>query len=177
MRCAWRPLERASENGHVEVVQVLLEHDVDVNTPDIYGVTALHVASDRGQLIVARMLLGHGADASAKLENGATPLHWAKNEGVSRVLLEYGADPNALDSKNWTPLHCAMLSSRIEVARVLLENGEDTNAQYLENGPRYMRRPEKDSLTVCGYCSSMALMSTHGMRGVGRLSGYCSIGK
>jgi len=127
------PLDLTSR-GHLEVVQMLLEHHADVNSSDKnVGYTALHWASMYGQAAIARVLLAKGADVNAKKWDDQTPLHWASNDGVTRVLLEYGADPNARDSDNHTPLHRAMRRESAEAARVLLENGMDANARDSRN--------------------------------------------
>jgi ankyrin repeat protein len=73
-------LERASAEGHVEVVQLLLEHGADAKAQDEKKITPMHVASANGQLGVARVLLEHGADVKAQNKDNETPLHWAKEK-------------------------------------------------------------------------------------------------
>jgi len=129
----YSPLDRAS-CGNVDVVQVLLEHRVDVNSSGKNRrVTALHLVSGCGEVEIARLLLANGADVNAKQRDNQTPLHWAINDGVARVLLEYGADPTTRDSKHRTPLHRVLQGSHAEVARVLLENGVDANTRDYKN--------------------------------------------
>ncbi|CAH2087931.1 unnamed protein product [Euphydryas editha] len=58
------PLHRASMNGHIEVVQVLLEAGIDPNVRTNAG-TALHQAACFGKADVVRILLEAGADLNA----------------------------------------------------------------------------------------------------------------
>lgn len=58
------PLHRASMNGHIEVVQVLLEAGIDPNVRTNSG-TALHQAACFGKADVVRILLEAGADLHA----------------------------------------------------------------------------------------------------------------
>ena len=51
----------ASQNGHVEVVQVLLAHGANVNHAAPYGANALFMASQQGHVEVVQLLLAHGA--------------------------------------------------------------------------------------------------------------------
>ena len=74
------PLHCAAEEGHVEIVNLLLEKGVDVDigangvliTDDgasarvrCSGGTPLHCAAKRGQVEVAKILLARGADCAA----------------------------------------------------------------------------------------------------------------
>jgi ankyrin repeat protein len=63
-------LMMASEQGHAEVVAVLLGAGADVNAKDYKGCTALIWASWRNQFRVARALLDAGADLGARETSG-----------------------------------------------------------------------------------------------------------
>jgi hypothetical protein len=87
----------ASERGHVEVVQWLLENtDINVNHVNNLGWTALLEAiilSDGGprhQRIV-ELLIEHGADVNLADKDGVTPLRHAQQRGYSEIEALLGA--------------------------------------------------------------------------------------
>lgn len=52
---------KASENGHLEVVGILLEHQADVNIVDKMGDSAISLAKLRRRTQIENLLLKHGA--------------------------------------------------------------------------------------------------------------------
>ena len=92
-----RPLHRTSSCERVDIVQLLLKHNVDVHLPNNIGRTPLHHAS-----------------ASGKLE-------------IARLLVQWGADVQARDKTNWTPLHVASTCGHLGVAQFLIDSGADVN--------------------------------------------------
>lgn len=92
-----RPLLHvAAQKGHGSVLQILIEHHVDINERDTNGVTALHLAVENGHEATARLLLQHGADMNACDHQGRSPFYLAVSlgdEDVVRMFLMYGADP------------------------------------------------------------------------------------
>lgn len=127
------PLFVSANQGHANVVQVLLEHGADVNQPvtDI-GVTPLYIACDQGHTEVVRTLLAAAAAGGdgirvnlARTDVGATPLYIAAQKGhvgiVTMLLLEGNADPNAARTDNGiTPLCIAAEKGYDTVVGVLL---------------------------------------------------------
>ena len=92
----------------LDVVKLLLEHDVDPNVKDNDGRTLVLRAAKRGNVDIVKLLLEHGANPNIQ-ENkyGYTPLHYAVKKchvDVARVLLDYGADPTIRDNEGRTPL-------------------------------------------------------------------------
>jgi len=132
-----------------EIVEVLLDHDVDVNTSDKYGRTALHftaLGDDDGFLAllpvkhpdinvkgeIAKLLLCCGANVNAQTGNGITTLHIATEKGYVKVveaLLEHNADVNSTIKYDITPLHIAARKGHLEVVEVLLKFGANTSSQ------------------------------------------------
>jgi ankyrin repeat protein len=76
------PLSAAVAAGHVEIVRMLLEVDVDPNVQQSHGFTPLHAAAKNADLESIRALLDAGADPTIANDAGATP----------RMLAEAGAD-------------------------------------------------------------------------------------
>ena len=62
-------LHAAAENGHLDIVRLLLDHDADIDAQDSMGRTPLHVASQQGHRDIVRLLLEHNADILA-LDSG-----------------------------------------------------------------------------------------------------------
>jgi ankyrin repeat protein len=126
-------LHAASSEGHLDVVQALLENGVDVSAKTKDGWTALHVASSEGHLdVVQALLLAKGVDIDAKTNDGNTALEAASSNGrrdIVEELLEKGADLNAYNRDGWTAFHVASLEGHLDVVQTLLERGADVNAK------------------------------------------------
>ncbi|KAI2490607.1 serine/threonine kinase [Fragilaria crotonensis] len=132
----------ASQNGHLEVVRELLQHDnVDVNlqcTDD--GATALYMASQQGHLEVVRELLQHdNVDVNLQCTSGATALYTAIQNGhveVVRKLLQIdNVDVNIQSTDGTTALYIASQDGHLEVVRELLQHDNvDVNLQCTNDG-------------------------------------------
>ena len=125
----------AAEEGHLEVVRLLLESGADKDTAGTNSWTALHFAALNGHFQVVRLLLEAGADKDAADTGGWTALRIAAEEGhleVVRLLLEAGADKDAADTDGDTALHIAALGGRLEVVRLLLDAAADKDAANTE---------------------------------------------
>ncbi|XP_072894931.1 uncharacterized protein [Hemitrygon akajei] len=103
----------------------MIERHADVNKPDNYGVTPLHVAAAADYPEMVDFLLDCNADIEAKTSGMMqTPVHYAaKYDAASSLncLLKHDADINARDYKQRTPLQLATELDRTESARLLLQ--------------------------------------------------------
>src|SRR5262249_23732085 len=70
-------LVNAAKNRDVTAAQTLLKQRVDVNAPDVDGMTPLHWAAHWDELELAKQLLAAGANAKAANRYGVTALHEA----------------------------------------------------------------------------------------------------
>lgn len=117
------PLSLSSQNGHIRVVETLLQHNADANLKDGNGRTPLSYSSENGCSYVAEMLLQHNADANLKDDNGRTPLSLGSENGkteVVKVLLRYNVDANSKDGSGRTSLSRSAENGHEEVINVLL---------------------------------------------------------
>ena len=135
------PLHLATENGHTQTAEVLIQHGSDVNSRDDLERTPLHLAAQNGHQHIAEFLLQHGSQVNAKtVPWQETPLHLAAQNGhkqLADVLLQHGSDVNA-KSFPWqeTSLHLATENGHTQTAEVLIQHGSDVNSRdVLEQTP------------------------------------------
>ena len=118
------PLQLASMNGHLAVVEVLLAHGADVNIGDHHR-RALRFASEQGHLAVVEVLLAHGANVHADDDSALRDASYHGHAAVVEVLLAHGADVHASDD---AALRNASARGRVAVVEVLLAHGADVHA-------------------------------------------------
>ena len=135
--CFRHVLTDASYNGRVDVVHLLLQHNVNVNrTRHGFYWTALHFASWFGRRKVVELLLEHGAEINALSKAHNTPLRVASENGqleVVQILLEHGADVHIRGEFNQTPFQAATSKNHMEVAQLLLEYGAEKEQEGVAN--------------------------------------------
>ena len=120
----WTPLFWAAQEGHTEIVDLLLDAGANVNFSDPGGFTPLKQAVGEARIATVEHLLLRGADVSrrCKSDGGCTVLHTAAAYGhldCIRLLLLYGADPKARNDDNQTPYDTAIDCDESEAAAVL----------------------------------------------------------
>nr|CAG4646871.1 EOG090X02DA [Megafenestra aurita] len=90
-------LQAASQNGHLEVIKVLLRYKADVEIEDKDGDRAVHHAAFGDEPAVMEVLAQSGADLNARNKRRQTALHIAVNKGhvgVVKTLLELSCHPS-----------------------------------------------------------------------------------
>ncbi|MGY8815806.1 MAG: ankyrin repeat domain-containing protein, partial [Gammaproteobacteria bacterium] len=126
-------LLKASKQQDWETVRTaLLKKDIDVNTAQGDGATALAWSVYWDHQEITELLLRAGADPNVANDYGITPLFLAvKNRNAVMVdaLLEGGANPNATLWSGESPLMTAAKTGVNEVVNALLTHGADINIQ------------------------------------------------
>ena len=69
------PLFMTSQNGHLEIVRLLVEAGADKDKAGNYGVTPLQIARNKGRLEIVRLLVDAGARDCAGARD-YPPLGW-----------------------------------------------------------------------------------------------------
>ena len=90
-------LHIAADNGHRDLVDMLLRSGSIVDEPDSEGNTPLHRATNKRKLDVIQRLLRQGADPNLMNTAGRTPVHIAVSTGSIKIvetLLRFGGDLN-----------------------------------------------------------------------------------
>ncbi|XP_037498060.1 E3 ubiquitin-protein ligase MIB1 isoform X1 [Rhipicephalus sanguineus] len=121
-------LQAASQNGHVEVIKILLRHNADVEIEDKDGDRAVHHTAFGDEPSVMELLARAGADLNARNKRRQTPLHIAVNKGhmgVVKTLLDLGCHPSLQDCEGDTPLHDAISKKRDDMLTLLLDHNAD----------------------------------------------------
>ena len=115
----------ACENGHLDVVNILIEKNASVNTPSDDGATPLSYACYFGHLKVVEMLLENKAVVDTPDNKECTPLYWAASEGyadIVNILIEQNASVNTPSDVGTTPLSIACYFVHLKVVEMLIEN-------------------------------------------------------
>ena len=132
---SWSALHVAAHYGHLECVEVILEHCqelLNVRSSKDTADTPLHLASRGNHIEIVELLLSSGAEVNLTNQPlGHTPLHVAASMGnteITEILLSYGADPNLKEkaSTRRCPLEIARDHKHNDCITVLLDAMEVT---------------------------------------------------
>ncbi|CAK9439109.1 uncharacterized protein LODBEIA_P33330 [Lodderomyces beijingensis] len=132
----WTPLHIAASIGNVEILNLLMHHEVEVDVDAVTntGTTPLQLSISKQHLPFVRALLGEfGANARKKDKLGMSALHRAAaggNLALVQEVVEHGknVNVNAKDNQGWSALHHALAEGNGDVAVWLVrEGGADVN--------------------------------------------------
>jgi ankyrin repeat protein len=131
------PLADAAEKMDRARIRTLLQQRVDVNTPQIDGMTALHWATYQDDLDTVALLVGAGGNVKAANRYGVTPLSLACTNGngaMVELLLKAGADPNTTLPGGETVLMTAARSGNLGPVKSLLIRGASVDSRDDRHG-------------------------------------------
>lgn len=161
------PLYLASQKGHEEVVNYLLDLGANPNSATSFG-TPLGIAARNSHLGIVAALLAAGADPNLPGgEYGMMPLHQAAERGAiesASLLLKGGADVNARTTRwGWPSIYFAGSRGQTEMVAFLREMGAAPEpVDALRPGELEAADLEEGRLVAieCGGCHGMTIGET-----------------
>lgn len=121
-------LQAAAQNGHLDVIKVLMKFNVDLEIEDKDGDRAIHHAAFGNESNVIELLSNANCDLNSRNKRRQTALHIGINKGhvdVVRMLLRCGAHSSLCDSEGDTPMHDAISKKHDDIIEILLEHNAD----------------------------------------------------
>ncbi|XP_029463558.1 ankyrin repeat and SOCS box protein 12 [Rhinatrema bivittatum] len=155
------PLRLAATQGHLQSLEVLLDHGAEVDSLDVKAQTPLFTAVSTGHLDCVKALLKAGANPNGSVYNNCSPVLTASREGnedILRELLEHGAEVNVRSkTPEWAsnnpactgPLYLSAVYGHLECFRMLLLYGADPNYNCIDSKLLARIRQPKTVLEMC----------------------------
>ncbi|KAG7283796.1 hypothetical protein CRUP_034420 [Coryphaenoides rupestris] len=126
----------AAARGHLDCLNQILGHNVDITATDATGKNALHLASRNGHSLCVQKLLQHNCPVGNVDLQGRTALHDAVMAGCTssvKLLSDSGASVNTSDFDGRTPLVLATQMCHPHICKLLLERGADIALRDKQN--------------------------------------------
>ncbi|KAJ6161244.1 hypothetical protein N7470_004640 [Penicillium chermesinum] len=125
------PLHCAVNQGHEEMIELLLDHKANINAACKHGNTALHMAAEQGYRKIIRTLLHRRANSRTVNKQGNTALQLAVgttyDEATVPILIKSRFDMDVQNTITGnTALHLAVELKRPRIIQFLLEKGAST---------------------------------------------------
>lgn len=124
------PLYVACQNGHRQVVEVLLKAGANPNLETEDKATPLFIAAQMGHGAIVKMLLANGADVEILNFTNASPLFIASQHNhvdIVKVLLEASPCVNSQTKSGASPTYIAAQEGSLGALKLLLDAGADTD--------------------------------------------------
>ena len=123
-------LHIAALHENVDVVSLLFDRGMNVDTRDNDGRTSLFISAECQYVDLMKLLLDRGATIDTRDNYGNTSLHdSARNENVElvRLLLDRGANVDTQDNDGRTPLYASAWNGNVKIVRLLLDRGANVD--------------------------------------------------
>lgn len=118
---------KACMNGHLEIVEMLLQFGANPRLENDLGETALSLSCFQQHVEICQRLVIANSNVNHRDVNGRTCLLKCARLNckieIVKMLLSAGADPELTDKNNNSPLHYAAIRGNIEMAGLIIEAG------------------------------------------------------
>ncbi|CAL4110590.1 unnamed protein product, partial [Meganyctiphanes norvegica] len=133
------PLHLAATCGHLQVLELLIEHGASVNCTNEHRQTPLHLAVEKGHVAIVEALLKAGAEADVReRKKGRTPLHIGTihnaipilkliMESLKHDVWESRRVMKIADKEGRNTLHLAASAGKLEAMGLCLAAGAEVN--------------------------------------------------
>ena len=129
-KISYAAIHYAAENGHADILEILIDKKAEVNFPGPSRMTPLHLASANGHYECVELLLENNAKILTKDKFRRSSLIMAVKNGnlkIASLLLQKGSMFNEPDSSKNYPLHYAAAYGFIECIDLLMKAGANPN--------------------------------------------------
>ncbi|XP_046567998.1 serine/threonine-protein phosphatase 6 regulatory ankyrin repeat subunit A-like [Haliotis rubra] len=124
VRCGRTPVMLAAENGHFEVMELLVGKGANLSLVDKRGNNILHCACRRGDVEVVKYIVSKKmVDINSRERKNKTPLMVAGvwgHEAVVGLLVKQGANQALRDKRGNNILHLACQGGHVEVVKYII---------------------------------------------------------
>jgi GA-binding protein transcription factor beta len=113
----------AVNEGHVDIVTLLIQRKANIDAKTKMGRTPLHIAVLRGVTGIVKVLSEYGADINCEDDTRATPLHYGAEHGhcdIVEYLLEKKANAGKKNKYGQTPCDLATV---VDIIRLFEKRG------------------------------------------------------
>ncbi|CAK1540490.1 unnamed protein product [Leptosia nina] len=127
-------LHYAAEQGHTEVVKLLLDSGSKLDLIAGDGLTSLHVSVIKNNIETVKLLLSAGSQINYKTHEKMTALHFAASRGyleIVKLLINSGAYIEARDTNERTALYLASGRGHVDVIQYLIFSGANVNGEEI----------------------------------------------
>jgi len=134
-------IRKASKEGHIEIVRLLIEKGVKLEPASSNRSTPLMIAAEKGYIEIARLLIDKGANSNVQDSDGRTALFYATKMNqlrIVRLLLERGIDTESVGKTDvdingksvdfrGTPLELAHKKGYLSIVKLLEQAERERN--------------------------------------------------
>ena len=126
------PIHLAVANGHLNIVEKLLDLKVDINVKNKAGGSPLELSIMSGNIAIFNLLMKSNVDIEQKNSNGISALYTAIGFGrlsMAQDLISAGSNVNTIDNNGDTPLITSVFNQDLRMVNLLIEASADLNHQ------------------------------------------------